>query len=324
MDEKSAGITVVVPAYHSASTIRGAISSALTQNHGNVEVIVVVDDELPDTPDCVEQMGDERVSVVVNARNMGAPASRNRGLRLARHPYVVFLDADDYYRGELLGPLVRLMSDEEAVIGFGPSLHWSPAAGYTRLFVPDYRDHEDVFVRWFGAINHVAINSVVWSTEHLREIGGWDESIQRNQDGELALRAILLGSPFVNSAEGAGVWVDDQAAARITTRTDNLDSLLLVNEKLLAIRSNVVDRTVQVEACAANYLRIAWQCFYAGRDCAGREALERSRRLGFTGTVGPLPFRILTAVFGVAGAARLSKFRRHILNSAGCRIVRAR
>lgn len=308
--EESASASVVIPFYRDGDTIMRAVQSALDQDDGRTQVIVVIDDGSLDARDMLERIGDARLRVLVNERNLGAPASRNRGLAEVRTPYVLFLDADDYLTGTLIAPLVRKMEEAKAQVGFGPSAQWSPSRGLSRPRVPGFRDHADIFLRWFGHGQFVNTASVTWSTDFLRGIGGWDETLRRNQDGELALRAILLGARFVTSAEGLGVWCRDPARGGITRRIDNLDSLFAVVDKFLAMRSDVVPDDVRLRACALSLYGVAHLAFNRGRDDIGREALERSRRLGFKGHSGTPLHVAASSVLGLPLKQKLTRYLR--------------
>jgi hypothetical protein len=288
-------ITIVIPAYRALRTIARAIDSALGQCGGRVRIIVVIDDGSEDTRKLAEDRDDRRISVVVNERNLGAPASRNRGLSLVTTPYVAFLDADDFYQGDFLDPLVAAMREADAEIGFGPNLLWTPG-GYVRHAVPDYRDNADVFLRWFGGGEHVNTASVAWSADYLRSIGGWDETVLRNQDGELALRAILLGARFAQSASGAGVWCNHAGPSRISEQTDNLGALLDVVDKLERIASQAVPDDVRREATASHLHNIALRAYRVGQDEVGDEAMRRRRLLGFADSQGSFTCRAAVAL----------------------------
>ena len=103
-------ISVVIPAYNCARHISGAIDSALAQNVP-LEVLVL-DDGSSDDLDAVmaSYAGSEAVRFLKNETNLGAAATRNRGVELARGKYVAFLDADDYW---LKGKLRRQLDDLE-------------------------------------------------------------------------------------------------------------------------------------------------------------------------------------------------------------------
>lgn len=272
-------ITTVIPSFEGAPTIERAVTSALAQNGGQIDVIVVVDDACDKTRRILKELGERRVKVIINETNAGAPASRNRGLAEVTTPYVSFLDSDDYIEGDMLGALIGRMRAQQAQLGFGPSVHlnW----GKPRRLNPDFRTHEDVFVRWFSGVQNVQTASVAWSTDYLRSIGGWDENIRRNQDGELALRAVLLGARFACSFEGAGVWVNNDSSARITRRTDNLGALIDVVAKLEKMHSEVVSDSARLKACAAQLRRVTKVAYRAGELSVAADAVAYLRKLGF-------------------------------------------
>ena len=109
-------VTVIIPVYNSASTLKAAVDSVLAQDmhfesadrigRGSVQEmeILVVDDNSTDNPDRVmrEYESDPRVIYLHNRENLGAAKSRNRGVLLARGKYVAFLDSDDMWRPDKL------------------------------------------------------------------------------------------------------------------------------------------------------------------------------------------------------------------------------
>ena len=86
-------VSVVIATYNRWPLVREAVDSVLAQPVGLTEIIVVDDGSTDGTAQLLEL---ERPSVrVVRQENTERGAARNRGLRLARGPFVVFLDADD-------------------------------------------------------------------------------------------------------------------------------------------------------------------------------------------------------------------------------------
>ena len=77
-------VSVIIPAYRCAETIQKAVDSALAQEVP-LEVIVLNDRSPDDLDRVMEQYRDMiQVRYLVNENNMGAAASRNRGVELAR------------------------------------------------------------------------------------------------------------------------------------------------------------------------------------------------------------------------------------------------
>ncbi len=84
-----------MPAYNAAGTIREAIDSALAQTLSDLEVLVVDDGSTDETAEIVETHADPRVRLLRNPRNLGIPATRQRGAEEARGEYLAILDSDD-------------------------------------------------------------------------------------------------------------------------------------------------------------------------------------------------------------------------------------
>lgn len=93
-----ATVTTVVPTYRRPEALVAAVRSALAQDVPEHTVIVVDDGGgLPELP------ADPRLVAVSLRRNTGSVAIvRNVGVRLARSPYVAFLDDDNTWRADHL------------------------------------------------------------------------------------------------------------------------------------------------------------------------------------------------------------------------------
>lgn len=90
---KPNSISAIIPTYNRAHILPRAIESALSHSDPGDEVIVVDDGSIDNTPDLAMRFGD-RIRYI-RTENRGAGAARNRGIREANCPLVVFLDSDD-------------------------------------------------------------------------------------------------------------------------------------------------------------------------------------------------------------------------------------
>ncbi|MBQ5326949.1 MAG: glycosyltransferase family 2 protein, partial [Oscillospiraceae bacterium] len=87
-------LTVIVPAYNGAKTLKRAVDSLLCQTMQDLEVIIINDGGKDDTAQIANQYAerDPRVKVVHKAKNEGLSAGRNSGMAIAQGEYITFLD----------------------------------------------------------------------------------------------------------------------------------------------------------------------------------------------------------------------------------------
>ena len=78
-------ISIVLPAYNGSKYIRESIVSCLNQTHKNIELIVVDDCSLDETPDIVKSFGDARITLIRQEKKPGpSPRAKYRFCPCAR------------------------------------------------------------------------------------------------------------------------------------------------------------------------------------------------------------------------------------------------
>lgn len=94
-------ISVILPVYNGEKYIKKAIESVLSQTFTDFELIIVNDGSTDGTLDIINEFIDNRITLI-NQKNLGPGASRNRALKQVTGEYVMYLDADDWYCREAL------------------------------------------------------------------------------------------------------------------------------------------------------------------------------------------------------------------------------
>ena len=90
-------VSVVMPVYNGARTLRDAIDSVLAQTFQDFEFIVVDDASTDDSADLVRAYG-TRIRFIQRAENSGICAiARTTGMALARGRYIAYIDQDDLW-----------------------------------------------------------------------------------------------------------------------------------------------------------------------------------------------------------------------------------
>lgn len=177
-------ITVVVTCFNYGAFLAESTQSALAQKGGAPHVIVV-DDGSTDEPTLAElERLPPRVELVRQA-NAGLSQARNAGLRLARTPYALVLDADDRLTPDAL---VRLREPLEA----DPALGFS--YGLTRFFgdwegilrMPPYDPYRLLYRHNIGASGLIRRGL-------FEDLGGYDAAFTGYEDWEFWVHALERG-----------------------------------------------------------------------------------------------------------------------------------
>ncbi|PTI38859.1 glycosyltransferase family 2 protein [Staphylococcus succinus] len=99
-------ISIIIPVYNAAHTLRRAIASVDTKHQ--YEIICINDGSTDESAMLLEQLQKEYKNIVcINQENQGAAASRNKGLSCMTGDVFMFLDADD----EFLPSRIDFMAD---------------------------------------------------------------------------------------------------------------------------------------------------------------------------------------------------------------------
>ena len=94
-------ISVILPVFNGEKYINKSIESVLNQSVMDFELIIINDGSNDNTLDVINSFSDDRIKLI-NQSNHGPGYSRNRGLEIASGEYIMFLDADDWFRDDAL------------------------------------------------------------------------------------------------------------------------------------------------------------------------------------------------------------------------------
>ncbi len=304
---QGAEIAVVIPAFRAAGTLRRAVDSVL---RAGCEAHVVFDG-----PDAEAERALDGLKGVRTRRmpaGSGAPACRNAGLAQADAPFVLFLDADDYVEGPLLAAACRTAMEAQADLVLAPFAFEYPD-GTRRICDPRLRYREpnaETLLRAWLIEFYTPPCAVVWRRSFLRAIGGWDETIAKNQDGDLVYRALVHRPRCAFSADGLGVYVQNDDPGRITRRHDRraLSSQLRVLDR---VRAFAAEQNFAVGAeLARAYYSLARLAYTHDADSLGALAERSARQLGLANDPGDAAHRALAKILGLRGKQRFARFAR--------------
>ena len=102
--------SVIIPLYNKAPYVAKAIESVLGQTYRDFEVIVI-DDGSTDQSLEVAKTFENKSITIISQPNSGVSTARNNGVKIAKHPYICFLDADDWWHPTFLEEMKQLITD---------------------------------------------------------------------------------------------------------------------------------------------------------------------------------------------------------------------
>lgn len=186
--DKTACVSVVIPAYNYARYLGEAIDSVLAQTYREFEIIVVDDGSTDETAEVARGYG-ERIRYI-HQENAGLSAARNTGIRAARYSFVAFLDADDLWKPEFLKSAMNCFAKLPNTFGMVTccGVRFSDANGdcVSRLSrLPGPREvtvHDLIFRSRFPP------TSVVGRREAFETAGMFDTSLTSTEDRDMWMR----------------------------------------------------------------------------------------------------------------------------------------
>lgn len=102
-------INVVIPLYNKAATITRALQSVFSQTRLPDEVVIIDDGSTDHGADVVRSLTSTPLPVrLIQQKNQGVSAARNRGIAEAQGDWIAFLDADDRWEPTFIETILRL------------------------------------------------------------------------------------------------------------------------------------------------------------------------------------------------------------------------
>ena len=200
-------VSVVIPVYNGAQTIRRAIDSALAQSWKDREVIVVDDGSTDGTLTLLEGYGN-RIRAI-HQSHCGVAFARNAAIEQSKGDYVAFLDADDEWLPEKLEVQLSMLRSMPDVGVLGGGTEWKKG-GAGRFQVPT---SGEVSLESLLFVNPLCTSTVVVRTSILRESSlRFLQELQGGEDWHLWIR--LAGR--------TRVWNDKRIVARHYLTEDSL------------------------------------------------------------------------------------------------------
>lgn len=271
-------VSVVLPAYNRAGSIRMAVDSILRQSFADFELLVVDDGSTDGTMEVLADVADPRLRLLANPRNMGVSAARNTGIRAAQAPWVAFQDSDDEWLPlKLEKQMARLAEAPSETVGCycgmailggledggRMRLGYVPGPGVTAV--------EGDIRQSLLATSLASTQTLIARRDALEKVGGFDEQLPALVDWDCVIRLAQLG-PFA--------FVDEPLVLQNFSENSITRSL----QKRLAARSRIVGKHAALYAghpdlLARQWISVAGDARRLGELEQARQALAEAAKL---------------------------------------------
>lgn len=303
MQSKSNTLSVVIPLFNKAATVRRAIESVLAQRDVVSEIIVVDDGSSDDSVAVVRSI--KAPIILVEQANAGPSTARNTGAAIATAPFIAFLDADDEYTHRALSTMLSAAERSFGNVVMGSFDYVSVDGDVTEELIID-RFWKSTSVReelcqlsCFSAksVINVHISCACISRDLYNRIGGFDAALRSWEITDFFLRLALEDPRFVVLADRVALVHQTPNSASTITHGETV-YLARYLEKLFNVMPRVPRRERNALLRGAkSLLRAIW----ANEDLAtfqrlARRALPYMLQAGQLDKVvgyGVLPLRML-------------------------------
>lgn len=199
----SFSVTVGLPVYNDAARVPASVASVMNQTwQGEIRLLIVDDGSTDSTPEVLEQMASRysNVTVIRHPANRGRAAARNTILRHADSEYLAWIDSDDEWYPEKLEKqfeALRARHDDLGVLCTCPYKLISVDGSEELIKWPRIRG--DQLKNCLESTLYPFLWSMLGRTRTFRDVGEFDERLERRQDFEFFLRFLTRGGLVVST-----------------------------------------------------------------------------------------------------------------------------
>ena len=265
-------VSIVIPTYNRAHLIHETLDSVLAQAYINWECIIVDDGSTDNTEEVVKNfvVKDARFQYHKRPidRKKGANASRNFGFELSKGEYVMFLDADDLVSENCFkNRVLQTDLNKDSDILVFTMLSFKKELINLKITNRDPQLEATInlntaYLKMF--LVHVlpwTISCPLWKRDFFKKVGGFNEELQRLQDVELHVRA-LLQNPILTRIhqEDSYYRIDDAYLERFSELSflnkiiKNYNSYIKSIYKLIISKTDCKDLTLCIRSSNYSFL----------------------------------------------------------------------
>ncbi len=197
--------SIIIPLYNKAPYIAKAIQSVASQTYQEYELIVIddgsTDDSLEELRVTSFELGEKNPELYAKIKifeqpNQGVSTTRNNGVKLAKFPYICFLDADDWWEPTFLEEMKTVIEEfpDAGIYGSGYYKVRNEQFIPAKIAVP--ASFKSGYIDYFKTYAHnmwmpLWTGSVIIPKTIFNELNGFKPQLKLGEDFDLWVRIAL-------------------------------------------------------------------------------------------------------------------------------------
>lgn len=189
-------ISIIIPTYNRANTIKRSIESIIMQGSIVTEIIVVDDGSTDETKYILDSINDNRIKYIKNSKSIGACESRNIGILNSSNNIIAFQDSDDeWHENKLSVQLPYIIDENYDVVCCGYDQVKDGIKTYIGKEIDDDRIYSELLYS-----NFIGTPTIIGKKECFSSTL-FDSNIPRFQDWEIMIRiSKMYKVKFINES----------------------------------------------------------------------------------------------------------------------------
>jgi teichuronic acid biosynthesis glycosyltransferase TuaG len=195
-------VSIIMPAYNAASTIKMSVDSVLAQTYDNWELIIINDGSADETIKLANEFAgtDERIRVLDLKNNGGLPNARNQGINIAKGEFVAFLDSDDTWSPEKLSKQIAFHQKNPDInishTNFTTFNNDGPVGRPLKRIIEFNYKKQGNLIPSIYCKNTVGVLTVMAKRSLVQKVNGFDTNIWATEDLDLWIKISKHGEKF--------------------------------------------------------------------------------------------------------------------------------
>jgi len=187
-------VSIIIPCFNVESYIEECIQSAIKQTYIEKEIICIDNNSSDNTWNKLIELQKKYPIIKIDKElKAGAPAARNKGLKLSKGEWIQFLDADDLILPKKIEHQVNLIQNNSDISFI--------AASYIKRNIDLLDKNVDIqygnpFIKLFNTKLGIT-SSNLFKKSVLDKIGNWNESYTSSQEAKLMFELLKINNNVI-------------------------------------------------------------------------------------------------------------------------------